>query len=109
MEDANVKNAADEAQVEEGGAKAQRLRAQELSDVRQILSTKGGRRFMWRLLSASGVYRLSFAGEQSHTTAFQDGERNVGLRFLADVMDADPKNFLVMSDENKPKGAKSLV
>lgn len=55
---------------------------QEIEDLQAIMGDAAGRRFMWRLLGQTGVYRSSFTGEP-HGTIFREGERNVGLRLLA--------------------------
>lgn len=79
----------------EGQAHQRRI---ELEDVRWLMSDKRGRRLMWRLLSEAGIYRLSFAYDPS-ATAFNEGQRNIGLRFQADVMDGCPERFLEMHQE----------
>lgn len=76
-----------------------RQRRIELDDVRWLMSDKRGRRFVWRLLEAAGIYRSSFTGNS--TTFFNEGARNVGLRFLADVNEACPERYLEMLKEQK--------
>ena len=70
-----------------------------LEDVKAILKTKEGRRFVWKILEACGVYRSSMTGNS--LTFFNEGKRDIGLQVLADVMDANPEAFLVMQREAK--------
>ncbi|GEM_PF-1781496 len=72
-----------------------------LNDVRHVLSSVQGRRFVWWILDMAGVYRTSFTGNS--TTFFNEGARNIGLRVLAYVMDAKPEAFLLMQQEDKKR------
>lgn len=72
-----------------------------LNDVRHVLSSVQGRRFVWMILDMAGVYRSSFTGNS--TTFFNEGARNIGLRVLSDVMDAKPEAFLQMQQEDKKR------
>jgi len=94
-----VKNAADKEQVKAAGSKEKRRREKELSDIRELLRTPGGRRFMWRYLDRCGVYRSSFTGNSQ--TFFLEGERNIGLQMITDIMDADPGLYIEMIKENR--------
>lgn len=94
------------------GQEAARLKAEEaeahrrrieLEDLRWLMSDKRGRRFMHRLLSRAHLYHSSFTGEP-HSTAFKEGERNVGLTFLADVMEACPDRYTAMQQESRLDG-----
>jgi hypothetical protein len=81
-------------------AERQQLERQlEVDDLSWLMSDKRGRRFVWRLLSAAGVYQLSFvAGDQS-VTAFREGNRNQGLQLVALVMKHCPERFSEMQKE----------
>lgn len=71
-------------------------------DYATVMSTEGGRRFMFRLLESTGLYRTSFTGNA--TTYFNEGMRNVGLRILADLQDYCPEQLLLMHREHTRKG-----
>lgn len=87
--------AAAEAQAEE----ARRLaRAIEIDDVKWLMSDKRGRRFMWRLLAGTGLYRSSFV-TNAMQVSFNEGQRQVGLGWLGEVMENTPENFNVMTTE----------
>lgn len=98
-ERAYTKNAADETQVKDADYKVKRGRERELEDVRYVLSSAQGRRFMWRYLNGCGLFESSFTGNS--TTFFKEGERNVGLRLMADINDSNPDAYVSMIKENK--------
>lgn len=92
-------NAAEESQVKDRKRKDERLRDIELADMKKMMSTREGRRFVWRLLDRAGVFRTSFTGNS--TTFFNEGQRNIGLIVLADVMAAAADQYVVMMNESK--------
>ncbi len=83
---------------------AEREYRRELDDLRFILSTKQGRRFVWNILQLSGVTRQSFAGESTHETAFREGNRVHGLKLFAAIHLACPERYAEMGKEaEKPQ------
>lgn len=67
--------------------KAQRaqLAAQtEIDDLLWLMSDKRGRRFVWRQLVGSGIYRTSWSGD-ALSMAFNEGRRNGGLVLLDEI------------------------
>ena len=97
-----VGNAADEEQVKEAKKKEKRGRERDLEDLGVVLSGPAGRRFVWRYLGACGVFKTSMTGDSY--TYFNEGRRDVGLQLLADVMEADPNAYLLMTKEAKQDG-----
>jgi len=88
---------------QEDAARDESLRRQsayetELADVKWLMERKQGRRFIWRLLDAAGVFRTSF-----HATAmimaFNEGQRNYGIRLFSQVQTACPELYTVMLKE----------
>lgn len=75
-------------------------RRKEIEDLKWLMTHEPGRRFMWRLLEAAGVYRTSFNNSGS-ITAFNEGQRNVGLRFLAEIHEHLPERYVQMLKEKK--------
>lgn len=71
----------------------------EMDDMKTIMSTPVGRRFMWNLLAKAGVYRTSFTGNS--TTFFNEGQRNIGLMYQSQILEACPEQFVVMLNESK--------
>lgn len=74
----------------------------ELEDVQVLLKLPEGRRVFWRLFSMSGMFRASMTGD-AMTTAFNEGRRDVGLMFLADVNRADHNVFAQIQSEHYSK------
>ncbi len=95
-----VKNAAEESQVRDAGQKVKLREDQEHNDLKFVLSNESGRRFMWKTLSDCGIFQTSFRSSGSETF-FLEGKRSVGLKLLADVMQADPDSYLKMYKSNK--------
>lgn len=94
-----VKNAANQEQVQQAEGKVRKTREGELLDMKWILSEPMGRRFLWRYLDICGVFRSSFTG--SSDTFFREGERNIGLKLLADINESHPEAYLLMMKEAK--------
>lgn len=70
----------------------------EAEDVKWLMSSKRGRRIVWRVLDRAGVYRLSF-NTNSMTMAFNEGARNEGLRMLSTIHAASPEMYPLMQKE----------
>lgn len=94
-----MKNAADKTQVESAKFKEKRTRETELNDIRFVLSERSGRRFVWRYLEEAGIFRTSFTGNSE--TFFREGGRNLGLKLLADINEAQPDAYVQMVRESK--------
>jgi hypothetical protein len=77
-----------------------RQREEEISDLCKVMGSKEGRRFMWRQLSDAGVYRISFSSDALQM-AFNEGNRNSGVKLLNDLMTACPQHYASMLDEQK--------
>ena len=81
-------------------------RETEEGDIKWLVSSKRGRRIVWRMLEQAGVFRVSF-NTNSMTMAFQEGNRNSGNRMLAMVTDISPDAFTLMLKEAKEQPEKS--
>lgn len=79
-------------------AEQRRVRQKEIDDIRRLLRTPEGRRFLWRMMSLCGVFRNPFT-QNSNQTAFNAGMMNVGQTVLADVNEADVTAFAKMQQE----------
>jgi hypothetical protein len=75
-----------------------RVHQKEIDDVRKILKTPEGRRYLWRMLGECGIFFNSFT-PNSNQTAFNEGGRNIGLIILSDINEADPSAFAKMQNE----------
>jgi hypothetical protein len=97
-----VKNASDESQIQGAKIKVKLGKESEINDLKFLLSTDQGRRFIWKLISKCGVFRQSFTGNSQ--TFFMEGERNIGLFVLDSVMEADPEAYVKMYTQSKREG-----
>mgnify|MGYP001561964717 CR=1 FL=1 len=92
-------NAADQRSVRKAKQRERQERDQELKDLRDVLSTRQGRRFIWRTLTLAGVFRLSFVPGEPEETAFNEGRRSLGLSLMADVHEIDAAQYIQMANE----------
>ena len=70
----------------------------EEADLKWLMSSKRGRRIIWRLLDRTGVFRLSF-NTNAMAMAFAEGNRNEGLRTMAQIHALCPELYHVMVKE----------
>lgn len=75
-------------------------RANELSDVRELLGMRSGRNFLWRQLERLGVFRTPYVAGDPGATAFNCGSHNFGLWLFAEIMETSPEFYLLMQKEN---------
>lgn len=83
-------------------AHAKLQREQKIRDelaVQSLMSTPGGRAWMHDILVLTHVFVCSI-GPDSHTTYFREGERNIGLYLLNQVMAACPEAYIQMMAEH---------
>lgn len=74
-------------------------RDQETNDLKSVLSTPAGRRFVWRQLAEAGVFRTSFVPLASDSTAYNEGRRSLGIALLAEITTETPHSYLLMQQE----------
>ena len=80
--------------------KARAVRLRELREICDVLTTKSGRMFVWRILENAGIFRTSMS-DSENWTAFREGARSLGLMVYADMMEACPARLIEMSTEAK--------
>ena len=88
-----------ERQKEEREVRDRIDRENEEADIKWLMSSKRGRRVMWRLLDQAGVFKLSF-NTNAMTMAFAEGNRNYGLRALSLIHALCPELYPTMTKEN---------
>lgn len=71
----------------------------EIADLKWLMSSKKGRRVMWRLLIHAGVYRLSYVPGDALGTAFNEGNRNQGQRLLTLIQMHASEDYATMVQE----------
>lgn len=94
-------NAADPKQVERARLREVFGERSLLADIRAVLESPAGRRVMWWILDAAGVYRSSFTG--NNTTFFNEGRRDLGLLVLGKITEAKPEALIQMMQESKKR------
>ena len=75
-------------------------RQNEESDIKWLMSSKRGRRFVWRLLEQAGVFRSSF-NTNAMAMSFGEGNRNYGLQLLNLIHTLCPELYPTMLKEQK--------
>ena len=75
-------------------------RQNEESDIKWLMSSKRGRRFVWRLLEQAGVFQSSF-NTNAMTMSFSEGNRNYGLQLLNLVHTLCPELYPTMINEQQ--------
>lgn len=93
-------DASDPKQVGEKAKEAKAAQSARVNFLVSAMSTREGRLWIRDLLESTKVFQTSFSPE-SLKMAFNEGERNIGLRILADVMTSCPDRYIEMMKENK--------
>jgi hypothetical protein len=65
-----------------------------------VLSTEHGRAFIWNLVAMCRFTGSSFAGENTHLTAFNEGRRDIGARVFGPILEKHPEMFTTMQREH---------
>jgi hypothetical protein len=99
-----IKNAANESQVEKAKTADEKERELELADLRFLLGTPQGRRFVWRILRHCRVFNSVFNNSGS-VTYYHSGMQDVGHFIQAEVIEAKKEAYFEMMRENE-KGSK---
>lgn len=84
----------------EADARKQVVRETEKADVKWLMSSRRGRRILWRLLELSGPFRLSF-DPNAMKMAFNEGNRNLGNQLFNEVITVCPELYPVMVKEQQ--------
>jgi hypothetical protein len=87
-----------EASQQEIELTARLARETEEADIKWLMSSKRGRRIVWRLLDYAGVFRSSFS-TVAMQMAFNEGYRSYGNRTLTLVQQYCPELYPQMQKE----------
>lgn len=66
--------------------------------IKSVMDHPNTRAFVWDVLSKAGIYRQSYV-PGSDATAFNEGQRSIGLWIYADLETHCPEQFLLMQRE----------
>ena len=69
-----------------------------LDTTRSLMASAAGRQWVYESLRDCHVFASSFS-LNAQEVAFKEGERNVGLRLLNDIMNASPDEYITMMRE----------
>lgn len=92
-----IDNASNPAELKKKEKQEEYLAKQEIDDIKHVLGSPGGRRFIWKYLSFAGVFQTSFTGNSQ--TFFNEGKRTVGLKLIDDITEANPDALTQMMKE----------
>lgn len=99
MTEQKTHNAGDEEQVKKAVSRDKARRDIELSDLKFLLQTPQGRRFIWRVLTHCKVFGSVWTSSaQIH---YFSGQQDVGHFLMAEVCAANEDAFLQMMKESK--------
>lgn len=74
-------------------------------NLKDVMKTVEGRKFVWELLDNAQIFQLAYAGEQTHATAFNEGRKYIGTLIFAQLQEICPELYLRMVKENTGKKA----
>src|SRR5260221_3305550 len=93
--------AEDAAAVDQADAERQ-LRALEVTDFKWLMGHRQGRRFMWRLLSLTGLHRKPYRlSAPQGGVAFRCGEMKIGQRMGREIHELFPERYNEMIGEHQ--------
>lgn len=93
------RNLASRSSIEETELDAKEKRIAELKDICAVLSTKAGRRFLWRLMGRCGVF--SSVKHPARSIEYRAGEQDMGHFIMAEIAEADQNLLFKMMKDNK--------
>lgn len=94
-----VRNTSDRSQVRKAKKTERQQKIEEQGNLESVLTTYDGRALLWRILSRCHPKHTSHRGEETHSTSFQEGERNIGLWLEAVICEADLSAYQMMQTE----------
>lgn len=96
-----VTNASDYEQIKNAKKKEKITRENELDDIRVVLSSPEGKRFLWRILAKCKTFESIF--EQSAKIHYNAGQQDVGHFLMSEIIEADEEILFRMMNENLKK------
>lgn len=75
-------------------------REREIADLKYLMDQPAGRRFIWKMLERSGVFKSSFS-LNGLEMSFKEGNRNSGLYLVAEINEHCPERYVQMIKEHK--------
>ena len=97
-------NAADRKSIRRLEKAAKLADEQRRAVITNLMSTAPGREWVWNILTQCHCFSTTFSGE-ALSGAFAEGERNVGLRLLSDVLTACPDQYIQAQRESNERSS----
>lgn len=95
------RNISDPEQVKKSELKEKDKRKQELNDLRTLLSSVSGRRFVWRVLEECNTFGSVYSKDHS-VTSYLSGKQDLGHFLMSEIISADPNLMIrLMKDNNR--------
>lgn len=100
MTEPRVKNASRAKEVRASSKREKEQFDLQTEDLRSVLSTRPGRRFVWRMIAACGVFNSvnHASGSQVYYLA---GKQDIGHLLMGEIIKADENRLLQMMTESK--------
>lgn len=95
-----ITNTADEVQIEAAAKVEKRKDFLEKDDLKSVLVTLEGRRWLWGLLNHCGVFGTVFSQDQN-LMSWRSGRQDVGHWVMSKITEAHEDAFQVMMSESK--------
>lgn len=89
----------DEREVAEARRREAEQRRQAEDDLRQVLSTAAGRRFLWRLINGACDYNGTSCSLEHVHLVNHDAKRAVAVELINAIQAADPAGWRLLYDE----------
>jgi hypothetical protein len=97
-------NAADRKSIRRLEKAAKLADAQRRQVITGLMSTSFGREWMWDLLTRCHCFSVTFNGDALQS-AFAEGERNIGIQLINDIMIACPDYFITAMRESNDQSS----
>lgn len=94
-----MSNISNERDVKKAKIKEKDIRSQEIKDLRYVLESEQGRRFLWRLMAECKTF--SSIWETSAKIHYNAGQQDLGHFLMAEIIEANENSFMQMMKENK--------
>ena len=101
-----VYNAGQRKDVRQAEKDAKLADQQEREFITHLMSTTPGRRWMHNVLEQCHIFSTSYSRD-STTMAFNEGQRDIGLKLLNGVMAACPESYILMMREHNERRSTS--
>lgn len=86
--------------VEKQRKRAEALAVRDKEDLRVVMSTPQGRRFLWAVMAKCGILSTT-AVESPHFTYFNEGRRSVGTDIFTRIHEVSPDAYIQMVRESQ--------